>query len=129
MEPTIRAVQTLKPDFDFAAVRLVTDRRPLRNLFVFVDSELDAFRFGVVIIGTTAFLSRMEKETRQERPKGGYQGYRQGFEESYTKLATSTKGSTSHHRIVSYCFGGLKLLVRSAVDVYTEDIEKPDKTN
>lgn len=128
-EPLIRAVQTLQPNFDFAAVNIVSDRRPLRKLYGFVKGELDDFKFSVEIVGTTAVFSRMDQRTREEIPEGKFCGFRNSFEEAYTKLAASAKGSTSHHRIACYSFDGLKFLVRFAVDAYVKsNIPEHDKS-
>ena len=127
MDPLVLAVQSYQPDFDFAAIDLVSDRRPIRKLYGFVTSEPDAFEFGVEVFGNTALFVRIEKQTREELPSTTFHGYRQAFEEEYTKLSASAKGSTSHHRIVRYKFGGLVLLVRSAVDAYLQELVKePD---
>ena len=112
----------MHPDYDFGAVDTVTDRRPLRKLLGFVSHEDDEFQFGVEVIESTVLLVRMEKGTREEVSSEVWRGYRRAFEEAYTKLSKSAKGSTSHHRIVSYKFGGLKLIVRSAVDAYLKDL-------
>ncbi len=72
--------------------------------------------------GNTALFVRIERQTREELPSTIFHGYRQAFEEQYTKLLASAKGSTSHHRIVRYRFGGLDLLVRSGVDAYLREL-------
>lgn len=127
MDPLILAVQTYQPDFDFAAIDLVSDRRPIRKLYGFVTSEPEAFEFGVEIVGNTALFIRIERQTREELPSTTFHGYRQAFEEQYTKLSANAKGSTSHHRIVRYKFGGLGLLVRSGIDAYLQELVKgPD---
>ena len=122
LDSLVLAVQTYQQDFDFAAIDVVSDRRPLRKLYGFVAGEPESFEFGVDIVGNTAIFVRIEKQTREELPSTTFQGFRQAFEEQYTKLSASAKGSTSHHRIVQYTFGGLSLLVRSAVDAYLEEL-------
>lgn len=62
----------------------------------------------------------MDQRTREEIPEGKFCGFRNSFEEAYTKLPASAKGSTSHHRIACYSFDGLKFLVRFAVDAYVK---------
>ena len=112
-------------NFKFDMIDVITDRRPIRKLFGFVAGETEAFEFGVVSIGNTALFVRMEKETRQTIHPGVFHGYRRAFEQEYTKLSTSAKGTTSHHRIFQYNFGGLRFLVRSAADAYLDDLAKP----
>lgn len=71
----------------------------------------------------------MDQRTREEIPEGKFCGFRNSFEEAYTKLAASAKGSTSHHRIACYSFDGLKFLVRFAVDAYVKsNIPEHDKS-
>jgi len=48
----------------------------------------------------------------------GFKGYGHNFEKAYTKIPT---GSTGHHRIVGYTFGGLKCLVRHETDGYVDN--------
>ena len=100
----------------------MSDRRPLHKLYGFVAGEPEPFEFGVDIVGNTAIFVRIEKQTREKLPSTTFHGFRQAFEEQYTELSASAKGSTSHHRIVQYSFGGLSLLVRSAVDAYLEEL-------
>ena len=122
LDPLIRATYEMHLGYDFGTVDIITDRRPLRKLLDFVSHEDDEFQFGVEVIERTVLLVRMEKGTREEVSSGVWRGYRSAFEEAYTKVSKSAEGSTSHHRIVSYKFGGLKLIVRSAVDTYFADL-------
>ena len=112
----------MHPDFGLGEIDIITDRSPLHNLFAFASHKGEDFQFRVQIVGKTVLFVRMEKQTRDEIPQGTFQGYRQAFEDEYTSVAISAKGSTSHHRIVEYSFGGLRLLVRSAVDAYLKDL-------
>ena len=124
LDSLVLAVQTYQPEFDFPAVHVVSDRRPLRKLYGFVTGEPEAFEFGVETVGNTALFIRIEKQIREELPSTTFYGFRQTFEEQYTKLSLSAKGSTSHYRIVRYKFGGLGLLVRSGVDAYLQEFVK-----
>ena len=112
----------MHPDFGLGEVDIIIDRSPLHNLLMFASHEGDYFQFGVQVVGKTALFVRMEKQTRDEIPRRTFQGYRQAFEDGYTSVASLTKGSTSHHCIAVYSFGGLQLLIRSAVDAYLEDL-------
>lgn len=114
----LRAVQSSKPDFDFAAIDVITDRRPIRKLYGFITGDGKPFKFGVTILGNTALFTRMEDRTRDERLQIEY---RQAFETAYLKISLSGKDSTSHHRVVRYVFGGMTFLVRSAIDAYLPD--------
>ncbi len=125
----------MHPEFDLGEIDIITDRSPLRKLFEFVSHENEDFRFGVQVVGKTVLFVRMEKRTREAIPHGQFQGHRRAFQDGYTKFASSAEGSTSAHRIVKYDFGGLHLLVRSAVDAYFKDstsipsqgVDEPDE--
>ncbi|KAL8893807.1 MAG: hypothetical protein Q9192_004899, partial [Flavoplaca navasiana] len=52
----------------------------------------------------------------REIEDGGFHGYRKGFEEQFLRIDDEAKGCTSLYSIVEYEFGGLKFLMRSAVD-------------
>ena len=117
-EPLIRAIQTHRPEFDFSKVDIVTDRRSLRQLYAFINGDGKSFEFGVEAVGNTVVFTRTEPRTRETIAPGKFAGYRQSFEKAYTRLHSSAKGSTAHHRIVSYTFGGLRLLVRSGKHAY-----------
>ena len=133
LESLISAINNKQPSFDFSTINIITDRSPIRKLFGFVNGEDGQqkysrsieFRFGIQVMDNgTALFTRLEQQTRQgvtTDKNRRVQGYRQAFEENYTKIAASARGSTSHHRIVSYRFGGLSFLVRYAVDAYLQD--------
>ena len=136
LESLVVAVHAIDERFDFNSVDIITDRRPLRKLFGFVNGEHgkpqfglgSSFNFCVEIIGGSAIFTRIEDETREYNPsisgddsKICSPGYRKEYDSIYTKMASCGEGSTSHHRILKYNFGGLKILVRNAVDAYLAD--------
>ncbi|KAF6222405.1 hypothetical protein HO133_001491 [Letharia lupina] len=123
LQALIHAVQTCQPDFDFTNVDIVTDRKPVRCLLGFVNAEPVAFKFGISVVGNTALFTRMEERTR-DQPSRRYNGYRDAFEQQYTKIPASAARSTSHHRVVKYDFADLTILVRYAVDAYLGDLAK-----
>lgn len=117
LQALIRAVHAIRPGFDFLNINIVTDRSPIRKNLGFVCDETKPFEFGVTILGNTALFTRVERATRIPV----HSGYREKFEMEHTKIASFAAGSTSHHRVVTYQFGGLNFLVRYAVDAYLED--------
>ena len=125
LQATILAVQTCRPGFDFTHVDIVTDRGPLRRLLGFVRAEAAAFEFRVSILGKTALFSRVQGETRCPL-LSDFHGYRDGFEEQYTKISASAARSVSHHRVVRYDFAGQTILLGYAVDAYLPDLAKTD---
>lgn len=98
----------------------------MRCLLDFVRAEAGAFKFGVTVVGNTALFTRMEERTWDPPPKR-YHGYRDAFEEQYTKIPASAAQTTSHHRVVKYDFADQTILLRYAVDAYLGDLAKLPK--
>ncbi|KAK0732024.1 hypothetical protein B0H67DRAFT_606564 [Lasiosphaeris hirsuta] len=115
LEPLFRALYVEKPDFDMRNIDLVTDRNNMRKLLRFVQaSSKDAFQIRVEIAGdNTALFTRVEAKATDFIQ--GFRGYGRNFEKAYTKRE---RGSSSHHRIVAYSFGGLQCIVRHETDGY-----------
>ena len=117
-EPLICAIQAHRPDFDFSAVDVITDRRSIRQLYGYINGEKKGFAFGIEVVGDTIIFTRDEPQSRETFPPNKFIGYRQSFEEAYTKLHVVAQGSTSHHRLITYKLGELRFLVRSGTDGY-----------
>ncbi|KAG8530509.1 uncharacterized protein KY384_005012, partial [Bacidia gigantensis] len=123
-EATVAAISATRADFDFHAVDIITDRRPLRQILRFLNGEYvhpehghtTAFELGLELIGNTVLIRRIER-TRDPLIQNK-KDYRRSFEGNYLKMPTYAAESTSHHRILRYNFGSLKLLVRYAADAY-----------
>lgn len=117
LEPLFRALAIENPEYDIGDVDLVTDRNNIRKLLRFVQGPSNkAFKIKVEIAGDkTALFTRVEKRTKQTISE--VQGYGHNFEKACTKIPT---GSTAHHRIVGYTFGGLKCIVRHETDGYVD---------
>lgn len=79
------------------------------------------------MLGNTALLNRINDATRQSPHE--FHGYRESFEQVYTKSSACAEGSTSHHQIVSYDFGGLRFLLRYCVDAFLKEEAKEDVGN
>ena len=58
---------------------------------------------------------------------GEFRGFGHEFEKAST--ITQVKGSTGHHRIVSYRLGSLSFLVRHETDGYVSDLKPVVKNN
>ncbi|EAQ84584.1 hypothetical protein CHGG_08598 [Chaetomium globosum CBS 148.51] len=118
LEPLFRALAIDCPEFALGDVDLVTDRNNIRKLLRFVQgSSYDPFQIQVDIAGDqTALFTRMGEKTKETI--SGFRGYGHNFEKACTKASS---GSTGHHRIVGYNFGGLKCLVRHETDGYFDD--------
>jgi hypothetical protein len=78
----------------------------------------ESFTIYVEVRNNTAIFCGAETEiTRFIGPKE-FRGYGHEFEKAFTTSQIS--GSTGHHRIISYNFGGLKFVVRYETDGYIE---------
>ncbi|KAJ2894090.1 hypothetical protein MKZ38_007929 [Zalerion maritima] len=129
LEPLFRAVLLADPSVDLRSVDVVTDRNNIRKLLSFVDpgtarDGAEDFAINVEVVGETALFSREEKEVRQYIAPSEFRGHGHEFEKAYTK--SQIHGSTGHHRIAAYRFGGLKFLVRNEVDGYVSPIGGTD---
>ncbi|KAI5813991.1 geranylgeranyl pyrophosphate synthetase [Pyronema omphalodes] len=120
LEPLFRAVYSKDPRFDASDIDLVTDRNNLRKLLKFVTGTPEDFRIKVERINGTTLFTRCEEKTSDFIRSGQFRGFGHQFEKNYTTWSADTKGSTGHHRIIRYKFGGLKCLVRFEVDACLE---------
>ena len=117
LEPLLQALYITKPSFDLNKVQIITDRNNLRKLFEVVCGEKHRdFEIAVEIVNNTALFTRLERCTSEVIGGQEFRGYGHEFEKEFTKYPSSVKGSTSHHRIVSYSFGGLNIVVRFEAD-------------
>ncbi|KAJ9160968.1 Isoprenoid biosynthetic process [Coniochaeta hoffmannii] len=118
LEPLFRALYVEERDFQIGDIDLVTDRSNIRKLLRFVQgSSNDAFQIQVETAGSkTALFTRVE--ARPTDIIQGFRGYGHSFEKAYTKKQS---GSTAHHRIVGYDFGGINCIVRHETDGYVDN--------
>ncbi|KZL67602.1 geranylgeranyl pyrophosphate synthetase, partial [Colletotrichum incanum] len=118
LEPLLRALLVQNPKFELGDIDLVTDRNNIRKLLRFVQkSSSDPFEIQVEIAGSkTALFTRVETKTKDTIQ--GFRGFGHNFEKAYTK---GLVGSTGHHRIVHYHFGGLKFIIRHETDGYVDN--------
>ncbi|KAL0064238.1 hypothetical protein AAF712_008823 [Marasmius tenuissimus] len=104
--------------FDWSSVDIITDRNGLRKLLRWIQGDADRdFRIDLQLAGKkTILFTRWEKHTKEYPMFSGTFGH--NFEEASTKPAKGCEGSSGHHRVVHYNFGGLNMVVRSEVDAY-----------
>jgi hypothetical protein len=119
VEPALRSILALQPDFDFQSVDVVGCGSTIGNLLRFAGSTAKPFRFDVDVIGDTVFFVRRENSPTELIKD--VRGYGHTFPENYTSWEPETRGSVSHQRIIQYEFGGLRFLVRSETDGYVRD--------
>jgi hypothetical protein len=112
------------PSFDIASIDVVTDRNNIRKLLSYVNPhgsshKPEDFTIHVEVTNNTAIFCRTETKTEEYIGPNEFRGYGHSFEKKCTSRQVS--GSTGHHRIISYRFGGLKFIVRHETDGYVGD--------
>ncbi|KAF4460761.1 hypothetical protein FALBO_12458 [Fusarium albosuccineum] len=110
LEPAIVSVMKMNPDP--IPVNIVACGSTIGNLLRFARGvDLDhPFRILVEAVGDTVHLTRRENSPKQLIPD--VRGYGHTFPEAYTTWDPAVRRSTTHQRIMAYCFGGLGLMVR-----------------
>jgi hypothetical protein len=112
MEPLFRAVLVQDPDFDFSKIDVVTDRSVLTSLFKLdIDKALSC---RAEVVGNTIILQRHQADNVEVIDH--FKGCREDFEKQYFEYRDDCKGSKSHHRILTYDLGGMKVMLRFAAD-------------
>ncbi|KAF2110929.1 hypothetical protein BDV96DRAFT_603534 [Lophiotrema nucula] len=121
LEPLFRALYVSHPSFDIASIDVVTDRNNIRKLLSLINPrwsgyKREDFTIHVEVTNNTAIFCREETKTEEYIGPNEFRGYGHSFEKKYTSRQVS--GSTGHHRIITYRFGGLKYIVRHETDGY-----------
>lgn len=132
LEPLFRALYISNPSFDIRSTDVVSDRNNIRKLLTFVNPSssrngLESFTIKVEVINDTVIFCREETTTQEFIGPHEFRGFGHEFEKSYTR--NEIEGSTGHHRIISYQFGGLKFIIRHETDGYvrgTARAQSPD---
>lgn len=125
LEPLFRALYITNPSFDIRSIDIVTDRNNIRKLLSFINPSPspfgksdEPFTINIEVAGNTAVFSRAETATIEYIGPDKHTGFGHEFEKAYTTSQIS--GSTGHHRIISYCFGDLKFILRHETDGYVD---------
>ncbi|OAL43261.1 hypothetical protein IQ07DRAFT_302103 [Pyrenochaeta sp. DS3sAY3a] len=121
LEPLFRALYVLEPTFDINSIDVVTDRNNIRKLLGFVNwrwsgDKREDFTIHIEVKNNTAIFCREETKVEEYIGPKEFRGYGHSFEKRYTTRQVS--GSTGHHRIIQYSFGGLKFILRHETDGY-----------
>ncbi|KAI1387215.1 uncharacterized protein F4822DRAFT_429971 [Hypoxylon trugodes] len=132
LEPLFRALYITNPSFDINSIDVVTDRNNIRKLLSFIEPSmskngLEEFTIGVETVGNTVIFSRDEAKTQEIIRPHEFRGFGHEFEKAYT--TDKVKDSTGHHRIISYSFGGLNLIVRYETDGYVGTNSMPSSSS
>jgi hypothetical protein len=93
---------------------LVTDRRNLRHLLGFVSGKKSLFRIEMEIVNSTVLFSCWTPNTFTY--VNGFRGYGHEFERISTRRPRAVEKSITHHRIIRYVFGNVKIILRYEVD-------------
>ncbi|TGO26036.1 hypothetical protein BPAE_0067g00080 [Botrytis paeoniae] len=121
LEPVVRSLLALEPDFKLQDVDLVACGSTIGNLLRFAGSLDMPFRFDADLVGDTVFFIRKGKSPTETIDD--LRGYGHTFPERYTTWDRDVGGSCSHQRIIEYDFADLHLLVRSETDGYLKEPE------
>ncbi len=132
LEPLFRALYKTNPSYDIRSIDVVTDRNNIRKLLSFVNPSLtrnglEPFTIKIEVTKNTAIFCREETATHDFIKPNEFKGYGHEFEKAYTTSQIS--GSTGHHRIISYRFSNLNLIVRYETDGYVDASTKIPSSN
>lgn len=121
LEPTVRAILHSNPSIDCSTINVVACPRTMRQILDYIQSagRHKAFRIRADRIGNTLFLTRpsalSEEEARDTKR----------YERSYIQANTSSESKIddigTHHQIVQYGLGDLKIMTHYEVDAFMED--------
>ena len=119
LEPLFRALYHANPLFDIRSIDVVSDRNNIRKLLSFIDpgsskNGLEAFTINIEVMKNTAIFCREETVVQEFIRQDDFRGFGHEFEKAYT--TNQIHCSTGHHRIISYRFSGLNLIIRHETD-------------
>ncbi|KAI0311401.1 hypothetical protein OF83DRAFT_1068917, partial [Amylostereum chailletii] len=120
LAPLFAAVDAMQKPVDWPALDVVASRNALKILLNWIDADAkqntDGFRMDLTLSGEKTVLISRRERTYWSMPAG--HDYGTSFEKASTTLAGDCANSTGYHRIISYDFCGLRMVVRSEVDAY-----------
>lgn len=121
MEPLLRAVRALQPDYDFTTLDIITDRNNLNKLIHFCDGEPNRFEMYADYVDGTVILTRLHTPTGPAAPDFG-----QSFEEA---CHGSSQPYSTHRRIITYKLGQVNMMVRFEVDCVVQLVADDDEVD
>ncbi|KAH7890453.1 hypothetical protein F5I97DRAFT_32471 [Phlebopus sp. FC_14] len=118
--PLFAAIDCLHENFGYNEHDFITDRNCLRKLLRYIRCSYndDDFRINIDMLQKTCLFSRCEENTTENLT--AFRGFGHEYERAATKAPHGCERTSGHHRILSYDFGGLKVLLRCTVDACTE---------
>ncbi|KAF8132470.1 hypothetical protein EV363DRAFT_108453 [Boletus edulis] len=119
MLPLFAAIDAMNDDFAYTELDLVTDRNGLRKLLRYIDNARteDDFRIDVDLIGKTCLFTRQEEATMLV---GQQTGYGNEYLKAATKAPVGCDKIVDHHRIITYKFGSVNILLVFTADACIE---------
>ncbi|KAK4039418.1 hypothetical protein C8A01DRAFT_16606 [Parachaetomium inaequale] len=124
-EPLLRSVETMQPTFNLVdSVDVVSNANNLRKLFSLLSNDMrSSDRYDIEMKGSTLLLSRWNDDPNLSHSFGCGAGFERETCQYTPEDDPVLQGSLSHHRVVSYSFGGLQCVVQSEVDAYYCDCD------
>ena len=126
MEPAIRAVVHLQPNFEFSSLEIITDRYALACLLQLAvrlnnpikepdgkkNKENDRngnFNFSAQVVDGTVIFVPNDRQTVEEIKL--FRGFPLDFKKKYFEYPEDLQDTVSHQRIITYRLGDLKIMV------------------
>jgi len=119
MEPAVRSIMTMKPEFEFNRIDIFGCGSTLGSLLRLGTEEARPFRFQVDVVDGVIFFLRHEKSPTELIQD--LRGYGHTFPEAYTTWDSNVANSCSHQRIIKYNFSGIEMLIRTETDAYVKN--------
>ncbi|KAF8841507.1 hypothetical protein BDN67DRAFT_515282 [Paxillus ammoniavirescens] len=119
MVPLFAAIDVLHEGFRYSDLDLITNRNSLRKLLRYVDNDcgLKDFRIDIDLVRDTCLFTRCEENAAIV---GCWSGYGNEYLKAATRAPRNCENMTDHHRIITYNFGGLKVLLGFTADACIE---------
>ncbi|KAG8905589.1 hypothetical protein FRB99_008587 [Tulasnella sp. 403] len=118
LSPIFAAIADMNKEECLKDVDIISDRNNLRKLLKWVTGSADdGFRMDVDVVGNTCLLTRVDDFDSETIV--GFRGFGRQYEKVSTKLPPGNEKSTGHYRVISFDFGGIKILLRCEVDACT----------
>ena len=132
LEPILQSLHILQPTFNLNQTDLICDRNNLRRLLGFASGDVnEKFEIIVEVVNNTVLFIRLDGAISEHiDPAVQFRGFGHTFEKVFTKRLEAVEKTVSHHRVVGYTFGGLKLVVRFEADgaVYPSSVPESGST-
>ncbi|KAF2220947.1 hypothetical protein BDZ85DRAFT_202870 [Elsinoe ampelina] len=116
VEPALRAILVQRPGITLADIQIFGCGNTFGSLLSFVRNEERTFRFGVEQVGSSVFFVRKTNTPRETLDDVRRFGH--AFPDANTIWEKDVTTTSSHQRVISYTFAGLKCFIRSESDGY-----------